>query len=115
MRQAVQLEMPDGHLLWATVDEQGPTDSGLRDDLVDKLQGFQESVRAVAMNTRRAVAAARPDEVSIEFGMELAAGKDGLVAAIVGAGGTAAFNVTLTWTSREGAAGAPQPQTEADA
>lgn len=112
MREAFQVEMPDGQVFWATVDDQGlgPSDSGLRDDLVERLHGFQESVRAVAVNARDAVAAARPDEVSVEFGLELAAGKDGIVAALVGASGTAAFKVTLTWKSAESVGGAPEAE-----
>ncbi|MFI8520847.1 CU044_2847 family protein [Streptomyces sp. NPDC085481] len=96
--QLVQLEMPDGQVLWATVaEEDGPSDSGLGERLTEKLHGFQESLQVVATNVRDAVASARPDEVSVEFGLELAVGSEGVMAAVVGGSGKAAFTVTLTW------------------
>ncbi|MER5882923.1 CU044_2847 family protein [Streptomyces sp. NPDC001941] len=102
MGELVRLEMPDGQLVWATVAEDtGPGDVGLGERVVEKLQGFHESLRAVATNVRDAVAPARPDEVSVEFGVELAVGRDGVMAALVGAGGSAAFTVTLTWSGAE--------------
>ena len=106
MSQLMRLEMPDGQQMWATVDAvDGPGDSGLGDRVAEKLHGFEESLRTVATNVRNSVAAARPDEVSIEFGLELALGAHGVVAALVGGGGTAAFKVTLTWQD----AGRPVP------
>ncbi|WOX20439.1 CU044_2847 family protein [Streptomyces solicathayae] len=111
--QLVQLEMPDGQVLWATVaEDDGPSDSGLGDRLTEKLHGFHESLQVVATNVRDAVASARPDEVSVEFGLELAAGESGVVAALVGGSGKAAFKVTLTWNGvAEHAAPAPQAAT----
>ncbi|MER8073268.1 CU044_2847 family protein [Streptomyces sp. NPDC094034] len=104
MSQLVRLRMPDDQVIWATVDEgDGPSDAGLGERITERLDGFQESLQIVASNVRNAVAAARPDEVSVEFGLELAAGNDGIVAALVGGSGKAAFKVTLSW----GAQGAP--------
>ncbi|MGW4163157.1 CU044_2847 family protein [Streptomyces sp. NPDC004788] len=113
--QLVQLEMPDGQTVWATVaGDDGPSDSGLGDRLVEKVHGFQESLRVVATNVRDAVASARPDEVSVEFGIELAVGKEGVMAAVVGGSGTAAFKVTLTWngprSDAEPGATVPEPR-----
>ncbi|MFD7691265.1 CU044_2847 family protein [Streptomyces sp. NPDC059781] len=98
MSQLVRLRMPDEQVIWATVDEgDGPSDSGLGERITERLEGFQESLQAVASNVRNAVAKARPDEVSVEFGLELAAGENGLVAALAGGSGKAAFKVTLSW------------------
>lgn len=103
MSQLMRLEMPDGQEFWAMVDAvAGPSDSGLGDRFTEKLHGFEESLRTVATNVRHAVATARPDEVSVEFGLELAVAEHGVVAALVGGGGTAAFKVTLTWKDGEG-------------
>ncbi|HEY9374131.1 CU044_2847 family protein [Streptomyces sp.] len=107
--QLVQLEMPDGRFIWATVaEDDGPSDSGLGDRFAEKLHGFHESLQVVATNVRDAVATARPDEVSVEFGLELAAGESGVVAALVGGSGKAAFKVTLTWNGSAQSA-APTP------
>ncbi|MGW2418271.1 CU044_2847 family protein [Streptomyces sp. NPDC001709] len=101
MSQLVRLQMPDDQVMWATVDEvDGPSDSGLGERITEKLEGFHESLQTIAGNVRSAVASARPDEISVEFGLELAAGENGIVAALVGGSGKAAFKVTLTWTGQ---------------
>ncbi|MFJ8586770.1 CU044_2847 family protein [Streptomyces sp. NPDC093595] len=111
MSQPVQLEMPDGQVVWATVAEEGgPSDSGIGERLVERLEGFHQSLRAVADNARAALASARPDEVSIEFGLELAAGKDGVVAAVAGGSGKAAFKVTLKWNGPAAVSAPAAPQ-----
>ncbi|MFF7977169.1 CU044_2847 family protein [Streptomyces sp. NPDC007905] len=98
-QQLIELAMPDGQMVWAMVERQGPRDTGLGDQVVQRIEGFQESLHALAANVRTAVATARPDEVGIEFGLELAAGKHGVVAALTGVGGKATFKVTLKWTA----------------
>jgi hypothetical protein len=101
MSQLVRLQMPDEKVIWATVDEgDGPSDSGLGERITEKLDGFQEALQTVASNVRNAVASARPDETSVEFGLELAVGESGIVAAVVGGSGKAAFKVTLTWNGQ---------------
>ncbi|MFI8301465.1 CU044_2847 family protein [Streptomyces nigra] len=108
MSQLVRLQMPDEQVIWATVDEgDGPSDSGLGEQITEKLEGFQESLRTVASNVRSAVAEARPDGISVEFGLELAAAETGIVAALVGGSGKAAFKVTLNWSGAPAAPAAP--------
>jgi hypothetical protein len=106
-QQLVELAMPDGQTVWAMVERQGPRDTGLGEQVTQRIEGFQESLRTVAANVRAAVATARPDEVGVEFGLELAAGKHGVVAALAGVGGKAAFKVTLKWTAPGPDAGEP--------
>ncbi|MFB7947164.1 CU044_2847 family protein [Kitasatospora phosalacinea] len=117
MQQLIELAMPDGQTVWALVDgPSGPRDSGLGDQLATRLEGLQESLHAVAANVRSAVAAARPDEVSVEFGLELAAGRGGVVAALTGVGGKATFKVALKWTANGPSAEQPpagEPSAEA--
>ncbi|MEV7215463.1 CU044_2847 family protein [Kitasatospora cineracea] len=111
MQQLIELAMPDGQAVWALVDgPSGPRDTGLGEQLGTRLEGLQESLHAVATNVRSAVAAARPDEVSVEFGLELAAGRGGVVAALTGVGGKATFKVTLKWTSGGPSAGQPRAE-----
>ncbi|MFD7735783.1 CU044_2847 family protein [Kitasatospora phosalacinea] len=110
-QQLIELAMPDGQTVWALVDgPSGPRDSGLGDQLATRLEGLQESLHAVAANVRSAVAAARPDEVSVEFGLELAAGRGGVVAALTGVGGKATFKVALKWTATGPSAGEPSAE-----
>ncbi|WP_053740739.1 CU044_2847 family protein [Streptomyces sp. NRRL WC-3618] len=76
-QQPIELAMPDGQMVWAMIERQGPRDTGLGDQVAQRIEGFQESLHAVAANVRTAVATVRPDEVGVEFGLELAAGKHG--------------------------------------
>ncbi|MFC9330836.1 CU044_2847 family protein [Kitasatospora sp. NPDC057015] len=76
----------------------GPHDTGLGDQLAERIEGFQEALRAAAGNVRDALAAARPDEVCVEFGPELDAGRHGIVAAVAGVDGEASFKIALKWT-----------------
>ncbi|MGW5481524.1 CU044_2847 family protein [Streptomyces sp. NPDC004008] len=107
-QQPIELAMPDGQVVWAMVERQGPRDTGLGDQATQRIEGFQQSLHAVAENVRAAVATARPEEVSVEFGLELAAGKHGVVAALTGVGGKATFKVAMKWT-------APAPDATASA
>ncbi|MGW3746639.1 CU044_2847 family protein [Streptomyces sp. NPDC005146] len=103
-QQLVELAMPDGQVIWAVIEARGPRDTGLGDQIVQKLEGFQQSLQAVAANVRSALAASQPEEVCVEFGLELAAGKNGMVAALAGVGGKATFKVALKWTADASAA-----------
>ncbi|MFE7778500.1 CU044_2847 family protein [Streptomyces sp. NPDC057445] len=100
MQHLVEVQLPDGQAIWARVESPGgPQDSGLFDGGARVLRGFDATLRSVATNVRSAVAQAAPDEVNVEFGVELALGKDGLIAALAGTSGTAAVKVTLSWSS----------------
>ncbi|MER7108561.1 CU044_2847 family protein [Streptomyces sp. NPDC000229] len=106
MQRLVEVQLPDGEVVWAHVEQSsGPQDSGFFDGGVQALRGFDQTLRSVAANVRQAVAQAAPDGVSVEFGVELAAGKDGLVAAIAGTSGKAALKVTLSWSGRQPSTG----------
>ncbi|MEW2082821.1 CU044_2847 family protein [Streptomyces sp. NPDC005283] len=101
MQQLVEVRLPDGQEIWARIESPpGPQDSGFFDGGARALRGFDETLRSVAANVRDAVAQAGPDEVSVEFGVELALGKDGLIAALAGVSGTAAVKVTLSWSGQ---------------
>ncbi|MDH2424031.1 CU044_2847 family protein [Sphaerisporangium sp. TRM90804] len=114
MQQLVEVALPDGQTIWARVSVQpGPRDSGLFDGAVRTVKGFDTTLRAVAANVREAVAGAGPEQVSVEFGIEVAVGKDGLVAALAGASGTATLKVCMSWSSppqaEAGGSGGPRP------
>ncbi|MFF8985062.1 CU044_2847 family protein [Streptomyces globisporus] len=112
MSQLVQLTMPDDQIVWALVERpNGPQDSGLGDVMAARLEGFQDALRTVVSNVQAAVAVARPEEISVEFGLELAAGKHGVVAAVTGVGGKATFKVALKWRGDTGPATPPPPIT----
>ena len=98
MHELVEVELPDGQVIWADVrPETGPRDVGLGQRL--KLAGLSTVLRAVATNVQDGVRAVRPDEVTVEFGVELAVTPQGLVAALSGASGKATVAVTMKWSS----------------
>ncbi|MFI0879317.1 CU044_2847 family protein [Streptomyces parvus] len=108
MPQLVQLAMPNDQVVWALIEQPGgPRDSGLGEAVAQRLEGFQEALHTVVTNVQSAVAAARPEEISVEFGLELASGKHGVVAAVTGVGGKATFKVALKWRGDAGPATPP--------
>ncbi|MER5700696.1 CU044_2847 family protein [Micromonospora sp. NPDC002296] len=96
MRELVQVELPDGQIAWALIENEGVRDVAFGASLLS-LTGLSETLTAVATNVRRGVAAAQPDEVAVEFGLDLEFGGKGLVAALAGSSAKAALKVTLTW------------------
>ncbi|GAA1575769.1 hypothetical protein GCM10009827_117070 [Dactylosporangium maewongense] len=116
MHEILPLEMPDGALVWARVDIPdadagealrggGPSDVGIGDKAASALRGLQESLHSVVVNVRQGLQAAAPDQVSVEFGIELAAADGGVVAALTGLSGSATIKVTATWGQAAPAAG----------
>jgi hypothetical protein len=98
LSELIQVELPDEQVIWAMIADDGPQDVGLRDG-VHRLKGLTEAIQAVAHNVREALPAIRPDEVTVGFGIELAVGEGGLVAALSGISGKATITVTLGWKS----------------
>lgn len=97
MTELIEVELPDGQVIWAHVEKNaGPRDVGLRDQ-VRKLKGLTEALHGVASNVRDGMEAVSPDEVTVSFGIELVVGEDGLVAALSGVSGKATLTVTMGW------------------
>ncbi|MDH2387236.1 CU044_2847 family protein [Streptomyces sp. HNM0663] len=103
-----QVRLDDGTVVWARVSqpEQLDTgggayqDSGVGSRIADLAGGLADTVRGVVGSLRMGMAAAAPHEVTVEFGLELAA-KSGQVVSLVADGeGKAAITVTLTWSER---------------
>ena len=102
MQKLMEVRLPDGQVIWAKVESPpGPQDTGMFDGGARAVRGLDDTLRSVATNLRDSLAQARPDAVSVEFGLELAVGKDGLVAALVGTSGSATLKVTLSWTGQQ--------------
>ncbi|WP_431781190.1 CU044_2847 family protein [Streptomyces chumphonensis] len=118
-----QLRLDDGTVVWARISEAqelrppgGYRDSALSGRVAELASGLSDTVRGVVRSVRMGMAAAAPDEVTVEFGLELAAQEGRLVSLLANAQGTASINVTLTWTERgprrgggDGHGGTPEP------
>ncbi|WP_393060434.1 CU044_2847 family protein [Streptomyces sp. LN549] len=106
-----RIEMPDGTPVWARISgaeeldcpEPGGltfTDTGFG-NLTDQVQARVESLHSVVTSVARSLAvplrAVRPDEVSVEFGIELTAKSGKVVGLLADGEAKGAIKVTLTW------------------
>ncbi|MEU1367278.1 CU044_2847 family protein [Streptomyces sp. NPDC005803] len=107
-----RIEMPDGTPVWARISGAealadpepggGPTytDTGFG-DLTDRVQARVESLQSVVTGVARSLAvplrAVRPDEVSVEFGIELTAKSGKVVGLLADGEAKGAIKITLTW------------------
>ncbi|MFF1421417.1 CU044_2847 family protein [Streptomyces sp. NPDC058280] len=99
--------MPDGTPVWARIsgaeELERPSggltfsDTGFGDQVQARVESLHGVVTSVARSLVGPLRAVRPDEVSIEFGIELTA-KSGKVVGLLGGGeAKGAIKVTLTW------------------
>ncbi|MFG3135448.1 CU044_2847 family protein [Streptomyces sp. NPDC048211] len=106
-----RIEMPDGTPVWARISgaeeldrpESGGltfTDTGFG-NISDQVQARVESLHSVVTSVARSLAvplrAVRPDEVSVEFGIELTAKSGKVVGLLADGEAKGAIKVTLTW------------------
>ena len=95
--QSLQVELPTGEVIWARVAVDGPQNvasGGLR--RLD-IEDLSRTVRGMSSSLRAAVDDLAPDEVQVEFGLELALKSGQLISMLAEAGGTASVKVTLAW------------------
>ncbi|MGP3634710.1 CU044_2847 family protein, partial [Streptomyces sp. 24-1644] len=105
-----RIEMPDGTPVWARIsgaeELERPagglayTDIGYA-DLADQVQARVENLTGVVTSVARSLAeplrAVRPDEVSVEFGIELTAKAGKVVGLLADGEAKGGIKVTLTW------------------
>ncbi|MFJ8887216.1 CU044_2847 family protein [Streptomyces sp. NPDC102402] len=109
-----RIEMPDGTPVWARISGAeelgeptgGPTYTDIGyEDLTDRIQARVESLADVVTSVARSLAeplrAVRPDEVSVEFGIELTAKAGKVVGLLADGEAKGAIKVTLTWSGGE--------------
>jgi hypothetical protein len=111
----VQVELPTGEVIWARVTVDGPqnvTSGGLqRLDVSD----LGQTVRGISASLRQAVSTLTPDEVQVEFGLELALKSGKIISMLAEAGTTASVKVTLAWKGDATEAASPTPNTDTTA
>jgi hypothetical protein len=93
----LQVELPSGEVIWARVAVDGPQNvasGGLQRLDVEDLS---RTVRGVSASLRQAVDDLVPDEVRVEFGLELALKSGKLISMLAEAGAMASIKVTLAW------------------
>ncbi|MCF4137128.1 hypothetical protein L1856_10450 [Streptomyces sp. Tue 6430] len=84
-------------------EDEGPRDTGFGDRLSRQLGDLPQTLEAVTHGVRSGLRRAAPDEVTLEFGIEIAAKSGQLVSVVTEAGGKATLKVTVTWRKGEAA------------
>ncbi|MEV4974137.1 CU044_2847 family protein [Streptomyces scopuliridis] len=102
-----RVEMPDGTPVWARIsgaDElRRPSggltyaDTGFADQVQARVESLQSVVTSVARSLAGPLRAVRPDEVSVEFGIELTAKSGKVVGLLADGEAKGGIKVTLTW------------------
>ncbi|MEJ8637363.1 CU044_2847 family protein [Streptomyces sp. MS2.AVA.5] len=102
-----RIELPGGAVVLARLSTAGggygedDEDVGFVENATAKVRQLQELITEVGASVLEAAAAARPDEASVSFGVELTA-KSGVALAVLAAGeAKASVQVTLTWQLKD--------------
>ncbi|MEV6586728.1 CU044_2847 family protein [Streptomyces acidicola] len=113
-----RIEMPDGTPVWARISgaeelavpsgELSYTDTGFADRVEAQVESLQSVVTSVARSLAAPLRTVRPDEVSVEFGIELTAKAGKVVGLLADGEAKAGIKVTLTWNG-----GPPDPDSSA--
>jgi hypothetical protein len=111
-----RIEMPDGTPVWARISgaeelavpsgELSYTDTGFTDRVEAQVESLHSVITGVARSLAGPLRAVRPDEVSVEFGIELTAKAGKVVGLLADGEAKAGITVTLTWNG-----GPPPPGT----
>ncbi|MFE6131288.1 CU044_2847 family protein [Streptomyces sp. NPDC056437] len=102
-----RIELPGGAVVLARLSTAGggygedDEDVGFVENATAKVRQLHELITEVGASVLEAAAAARPDEASVSFGVELTA-KSGVALAVLAAGeAKASVQVTLTWQLKD--------------
>ncbi|RZU44454.1 hypothetical protein EV284_1920 [Streptomyces sp. BK022] len=104
-----RIELPDGTPVWARIsgaEELSYTDTGFHERVEASVESLHSLITGVARSLSGPLSAVRPDEVSVEFGIELTAKAGKVVGLLADGEAKAALTVTLTWNG-----GPPEPGT----
>ncbi|MGW3145595.1 CU044_2847 family protein [Streptomyces sp. NPDC001177] len=110
-----RIELPDGTPVWARISgaeelavpsgELSYTDTGFAERVEASVESLHSLVTGVARSLAGPLRAVRPDEVSVEFGIELTAKAGKVVGLLADGEAKAGITVTLTWNG----GGPPDP------
>jgi hypothetical protein len=90
MSRLVKVQLPTGQQIWARVTD-GPTDVGAVDTLRSlSAEDLREAIEGVAQSVAEAAESVLPDQVSLEFGLELSLKTGKLTSVLAEAAGKAA-------------------------
>ncbi|MET8469522.1 CU044_2847 family protein [Streptomyces sp. NPDC006422] len=115
-----RIALPDGTPVWARISgsaeelgvrdgELSFSDTGFTDRVEASVESLHALVTGVARSLARPLRAVRPDEVSVEFGVELTAKAGKVVGLLADGEAKAGIKVTLTWNEGPPDLENPQP------
>ncbi|MEU3185405.1 CU044_2847 family protein [Streptomyces sp. NPDC006923] len=114
-----RIEMPDGTPVWARISGAEElnrpsgglefSDTGFAEQVQARVESLQGVVTSVARSLVGPLRAVRPDEVSVEFGIELTARSGKVVGLLADGEAKGAIKVTLTWNDGGPPADLPGP------
>ncbi|MCB5167506.1 hypothetical protein LG634_22085 [Streptomyces bambusae] len=99
MSEIVEVQTPDGGTLWVRVEDDGaggPVDASFG-SVKHRLDDLPQTLEAVAGTVRAGLRKAAPDEVTVEFGIELSLKSGLLVSVVTASSGKANLKVSATW------------------
>lgn len=98
-RTLVEVQLPNGVTALVHAVDAGGGAGAAKAAIVAKhdLSAVMGTLEGMSLAVKSALAKARPDKVSVEFGLELAVKAGTLTAMLVDGGGTASLRVTLEW------------------
>src|SRR5438045_41249 len=100
MSNILPVELPSGEQILARVGVDGPSDVASMPSLHRLSSGeFRQTVEGVARSVAAAIERVAPNEVSVEFGIELSVKAGKVVSVLADAGGKASLKITLTWNA----------------
>ncbi|MEU9556028.1 CU044_2847 family protein [Streptomyces fumanus] len=110
-----RIALPDGTPVWARISgaaelsghpgELSYSDTGFAERVEATVEGLHSLVTGVARSLAEPLRAVRPDEVSVQFGIELTAKAGKVVGLLADGEAKAGLTVTLTWNG-----GPPVPE-----
>ncbi|GGS00692.1 hypothetical protein GCM10010269_44530 [Streptomyces humidus] len=116
-----RIALPDGTPVWARISGAGElsapsgrlsySDTGFAERVEASVESLHALVTGVARSLAEPLRAVRPDEVSVEFGIELTAKAGKVVGLLADGEAKAGITVTLTWNSGPPDLDAPPPAT----
>ena len=110
----VQVQLPTGEVIWAKVAVDGPQNvasPGLQRLDVEELG---RTIQGLSASLHQAVGGLLPDEVEVEFGLELALKSGKVISMLAEVGATASVKVTLGWKG-DNTATSPVPEASSPA
>ncbi|MGW6927860.1 CU044_2847 family protein [Streptomyces sp. NPDC054950] len=115
-----RIALPDGTPVWARISGAGElsapsgrlsySDTGFAERVEASVESLHALVTGVARSLAEPLRAVRPDEVSVEFGIELTAKAGKVVGLLADGEAKAGITVTLTWNSGPPDLDAPPPE-----